>query len=64
MSLRGLLPDTDIGNNTLYYLWSGAWYRMMSPHCMWPDDKDGAIAISVDGALYGNFIPNAGGVQF
>ena len=36
----------------------------MSPHCMWPDDKDGAIAISVDGALYGNFIPNAGGVQF
>lgn len=60
---RGWMSSDDTGTNTSYYLYTGDWYRMISPNYMKVIDHVSMFFIDVDGCIYVGWEYGVGGVR-
>ena len=60
---RGFISSSDSGINTSYYLYTGFWYRTLSPYYLNSILKPDIIRLNDGAYLYGHYIDdNTGGV--
>ena len=60
---RGWESESNPGNNTSYYLYTGAWYRALSPNHVGLDLHYQVIYIRNDGTVGNTWIDEVSGVQ-
>lgn len=58
---RGWSSNDDPSTNLFYYLYSKAWYRLVSVDNYWSDFRAGILNIDTAGELKGHWSGNAGG---